>query len=56
MIRFEITSKINEETYLDEFVLDIIQDKVHHKYILDASELLDLKTECLQASDYLMGN
>jgi hypothetical protein len=51
MKTFDIKVNINQETYEDEFVLRIIEDKVSKIIILDTPELLDLYQEIKHTVD-----
>jgi hypothetical protein len=56
MKTFDIKVNINQETYEDEFVLRIIEDKVSKIIILDTPELLDLYQEIKHTVDTNISN
>lgn len=51
MKTFDIQVNINQDTYDDEFILRIIEDKVSRIFVLDTPELLDLYQEIKHAVD-----
>ena len=51
MKTFDIKVNINEETYDDEFILRIIEDKASKIFVLDTAELLDLYQEIKHTVD-----